>query len=187
MPERTQNQERQATVSREGSKFELYVKNTLNDAFIAQNQHISILNGNEVFRDPYLKEHFTIPVRGFNKNWGDVDLVAKDLDTNHPIALISCKLSLHGKIYREKIPDLKVVFATPDKGRQSQPGIWKSEWGTVQNPTKDRAFAETFLHGVYIDNEYRIREWGLIGATVLGGKIKPFAQLSSDIVSWKIV
>ena len=196
MPERTQNQERQATVSREGSKFELYVKNTLDDVFIAQKQNISILNGNEVFRDPHLKEHFTIPVRGFNKNWGDVDLVAKDLDTNHPIALISCKLSLHGrfsetlfysKIYREKIPDLKVVFATPDKGRQSQPGIWKSEWGTVQNPTKDRAFAETFLHGVYIDNEYRISEWGLIGATVLGGKIKPFAQLDSDILSWKIV
>ena len=164
--------------------------------FIAQKQNIRILNGNEVFRDPHLKEHFTIPVRGFNKNWGDVDLVAKDLDTNHPIALISCKLSLHGrfsetlfysKIYREKIPDLKVVFATPDKGRQSQPGIWKSEWGTVQNPTKDRAFAETFLHGVYIDNEYRIREWGLIGATVLGGKIKQSAQLNSDIVSWKIV
>jgi len=78
------------------------------------------------------------------------------------------------------------VFATPDKGRQSQPGIWKSEWGTVQIPTKDRAFAETFLHGVYIDNEYRIKEWGLIGATVLGGKIKPYTQLSSDIVSWKI-
>jgi hypothetical protein len=195
MSERTQNQERQATVSREGSKFELYVKNTLNDAFNAQNQNIRILNGNEVFKDQHLKEHFTIPVRGFNKNWGDVDLVAKDLNTTHPIALISCKLSLHGrfsetlfysKIYREKIPDLKVVFATPDKGRQSRPGIWKSEWGTVQNPTKDRAFAETFLHSVYIDNEYRIREWGLIGATVLGGKIKSFAQLRSDIISWKI-
>jgi len=196
MPERSQNQERQATVSREGAKFELYVKNTLNDLFSAQNQNIHILNGNEVFKDPDLKDHFTIPVRGFNKNWGDVDLVAKDLDTKHPIALISCKLSLHGrfsetlfysKIYREKIPDLRVVFATPDKGRQSKPGIWQTEWGTSEKPTKDRAFAETFLHGVYIDNEYRIREWGLNGATILGGKIKSFTRLCSDIVSWKIV
>lgn len=196
MSERSQNQERQATVSREGAKFELYVKNTLNDAFTAQNKNIRILNGNEVFKDPDLKDHFNIPVRGFNKNWGDVDLVAKDFDTNHPIALISCKLSLHGrfsetlfysKIYRERIPDLKVVFATPDKGRQSKPGIWQTEWGTPEKPTKDRAFAETFLDGVYIDNEYRIREWGLNGATILGGKIKQFIRLSSDIVSWKIV
>ena len=59
--------------------------------------------------------------------------------------------------------------------------------GYCPKPTKDRAFAETFLHGVYIDNEYRIGEWGLIGATLLGGKIKPFAQLGSDIVSWKII
>ena len=196
MPERDQNQERQATVSREGAKFELYVKNSLNDAFTAQNQNIRILNGNEVFKDPDLKDHFNIPVRGFNKNWGDVDLVAKNLDTNHPIALISCKLSLHGrfsetlfysKIYRERIPDLKVVFATPDKGRQSKPGIWQTEWGTAEKPTKDRAFAETFLDGVYIDNEYLRREWGLNGTTVLGGKIKLFTRLSSDIVSWKIV
>jgi hypothetical protein len=196
MPERDQNQERQATVSKEGAKFELYVKNTLNAAFNAQNQNISVLNGNEVFKDPDLKDHFNIPVRGFNKNWGDVDLVAKNLDTHHPIALISCKLSLHGrfsetlfysKIYRERIPDLKVVFATPDKGRQSKPGLWQTEWGTAEKPTKDRAFAETFLDGVYIDNEYLRQEWGLAGSTVLGGKIRSFTQLSSDIIHWKIV
>jgi len=196
MPERSQNQERQSNVTREGAKFELYVKNSLNDAFTVQKQNIRILNGNEVFKDPDLKDHFTIAVRGFKKNWGDVDLVAKDLDTKNPIALISCKLSLHGrfsetlfysKIYREKIPDLNVVFATPDKGRQSKPGIWQSEWGTAQTPTKDRAFAETFLHGVYIDNDYLRREWGFNGTTTLGGKIKSFTQLSSDIVSWKIV
>jgi hypothetical protein len=195
-PERTQNQQRQSSVSREGANFEVYVKNTLNDAFAAQNQKIRVLNGNEVFKDSDLKDHFTIPVRGFNKNWGDVDLVAKDLDTNHPIALISCKLSLHGrfsetlfysKIYREKIPDLKVVFATPDKGRQSKPGVWQSEWGTPQNPTKDRAFAETFLSAVYIDNEYLFREWGVTGATALGGKIKPFSSLAADIIIWKNV
>jgi hypothetical protein len=196
MPEQTQNQQRQAKVSREGAKFELYVKNTLNETFVAKNQNIRIFNGNEVFKDPDLKEHFTIPVRGFNKNWGDVDLVAKDLDTNHPIALISCKLSLHGrfsetlfysKIYREKIPDLKVVFATPDKGRQSKPGIWQSEWGTPVNPTKDRAFAETFLSAVYIDNDYLKREWGFNGVTALGGKIKPFYQLAADLTIWKSV
>ena len=68
MPERTQNQERQATVSREGAKFELYVKNSLNNAFTAQNQNIRILNGNEVFRDPHLKDHFTIPVQDNRSN-----------------------------------------------------------------------------------------------------------------------
>lgn len=194
MPEKTENQQRQSAVSREGAKFELHVKNTLNAVFSNQNQNIRVLNGNEVFKDPDLVEHFTIPVRGFNKNWGDIDLVAKDLDSHHPIALISCKLSLHGRfsetlfysrIYRERIPDLKVVFATPDKGRQSKPGIWQTEWGTVENPTKDRAFAETFLHGVYVDNEYLRLEWGFNGTTVFGGKIRPFNQLFSDIIYWR--
>jgi hypothetical protein len=194
MSERTETQVRQSTVTREGAKFELHVNNSLNDFFTSQNYNVRVLNGNEVFKDPDLKEHFNIPVRGFNKNWGDVDLVVKDLDTNHPIALISCKLSLHGrfsetlfysKIYREKIPDLKVVFATPDKGRQSKPGIWQTEWGTAGSPTKDRAFAETFLDGVFIDNEYLKREWNFDGTTVLGGKIRPFCQLSLDIIRWK--
>jgi hypothetical protein len=84
MPERTQNQERQATVSREGSKFEFYVKNTLNDAFTDKNQNIRILNGNEVFRDPHLKEHFTIPVRGFNKT-GEMSILLQKILT--PIIL----------------------------------------------------------------------------------------------------
>lgn len=194
MSERSANQERQSTVSKEGAKFELHIKDTLNSSFAAQNQNIRVFNGNEVFKDPDLVDHFTIPVRGFNKNWGDVDLVAKDLDSKHPIALISCKLSLHGrfsetlfysKIYREKIPDLKVVFATPDKGRQSKADTWQTEWGTVEKPTKDRAFADTFLHGVYIDNEYLRSEWGFNGTTVLGGKIRSFNQLASDIIRWK--
>ena len=194
MTERSANQERQSTVSREGAKFELHIKNTLNAKFGSQGQNVRVLNGNEVFKDPDLVDHFSIPVRGFNKNWGDVDLVAKDMDSCHPIALISCKLSLHGrfsetlfysKIYRDKIPDLKVVFATPDKGRQSKAGVWETEWGSIEKPTKDRAFADTFLHGVYIDNDYLRSEWGFNGATVLGGKIRPFSQLADDIIRWK--
>ena len=85
--------------------------------------------------------------------------VAKDLDTNHPIALISCKLSLHGrfsetlfysKIYREKIPDLKVVFATPDKGRQNKPGIWKSEWGILSKIPQKIEHSQKLIFTVFI-------------------------------------
>ena len=139
-----------------------------------------------------LKELFLIPVRGFNKKWGDVDLVAKNLETNNPIALISCKTSLHGRfsetlfysiVYKTRIPDLKVVFATPDKGKQDS-DQWKSEWGTLTKPTKDRLLAETYLDGVYVDNDYLNGVMGFEGKTTLGGKIRPFSQLGTDIIQW---
>jgi hypothetical protein len=192
MPTHDAVRTRQARASQEGREFQLHVKNSLNAYFEANGNQIRILNDKEIFNDITLQELFLIPVRGFNKKWGDVDLVAKNLETNNPIALISCKTSLHGRfsetlfysiVYKTRIPDLKVVFATPDKGKQDS-DQWKSEWGTLIKPTKDRLLAETYLDGVYVDNDYLNRVMGLHGNTTLGGKIKAFSQLSSDIIQW---
>jgi len=182
---------RQSSVSKEGREFQSYIQYSLNNLFKTRNR-IWVLNGKEITNDEDLKDLFSFPVRGFKTVWGDVDLVAKNLDTTHPIALISCKLSLHGrftetlfysKVYKEKIPDLKVVFATPDKGRQGS-NKWETEWGSPTKPTKDRFLAETFLDGVYIDNNYLLEKWGVHGTTVLGGKIRPISQLASDLIEW---
>ena len=69
---------------------------------------------------------------------------------------------------------LKVVFATPDKGRQAKSGVWSSEWGLEEKPTKDRLLAEHYLDGVYINNE----------KTKLGGKIRPISRLHLDLAEW---
>jgi hypothetical protein len=187
---------RQSSVSKEGREFQVHVQNLLNSSFIAGSQQICIQDGNEIVNDSLLKEMFYFPVKGFKKVWGDVDLVAKNLISGYPIALISCKLSLHGRftetlfysrVYKDKIPDLKVVFATPDKGRQATSGSWKTEWGTPENPTKDRFLAETYLDGVYIDNEYLQKTWGFEGKTALGGKIKSISQLNLDLMEWSSI
>jgi hypothetical protein len=192
MPTHDAVRSRQAKASQEGREFQLYVKNSLNANFEANNVKILILNEKEIFNDDHLKELFLIPVRGFNKKWGDVDLVAKNLETKNPIALISCKTSLHGRfsetlfystVYKMRIPDLKVVFATPDKGKQDS-DRWKSEWGSLTKPTKDRLLAETYMDGVYIDNDYLRTILGFEGNTILGGKVRPFSQLATDIVRW---
>ena len=89
--------------------------------------------------------------------WGDIDLIA--YKNNKVIAVISCKVSLHGRfteslfywlLFKTLKRPFKFVFATNDKGRvQSK---WKSEWGADEKPTKDRELAETYTDGVYVKN-----------------------------------
>jgi hypothetical protein len=183
---------RQARVSSEGYAFQAHVKDYVNQFLEEGNHTIRVLSENEVFGDNHLQDMFLIPVRGFKLVWGDVDLVVKNLETNHPIALISCKLSLHGRfsetlfysmVYKAKIPDLRVVFVTPDKGAQAS-AQWRTEWGSTTRPTKDRFLAETYLDGVYIDNDYLRRTWGLEGNTIIGGKIRPISQLVPNLLEW---
>ena len=71
------------------------------------------------------------------------------------------------------IPGIKVFFATPDKGRQAKKGKWESEWGTEEDPTKDRSLAAKYLDGVYVGNN----------RTTLGGVIKNLEDLPRDLIT----
>ncbi|MFZ0005328.1 BsaWI family type II restriction enzyme [Methanoregula sp.] len=192
MPTHEAVRSRQSNVTTEGYAFQSHVQTLVNERLRAENQRMLVLNNTEINNDTHLGRMFLLPVRGYNRVWGDVDLVVKNLENNQPIALISCKTSLHGRfsetlfysmVYKGQIPDLKVVFATPDKGRQGSP-VWKSEWGSHTKPTKDRSLAETYLDGVYIDNTYLRQTWAFEGTTNLGGKIRPIENLVNDLIRW---
>jgi len=125
-----------------------------------------------------------------NSVWDDVDLVA--VKGEFPIAVISCKVSLHGRLtetlfwsllYR-MLTRIKVVLATPDDGRGEEE--WQSEWGTPEEPTKDRLLAESYLDGVYVE---KVEEWCKNirpgQGTVLGRIVRPLRELPDDIVRWE--
>jgi len=122
--------------------------------------------------------------------WGDIDLVA--YINSFPIAIISCKLSLHGRFTEtlfysllfRTISKIKVVLATSDSGR-GQKGRWTSEWGTYGSPTKDRLLAESYLDGVYVENvpEF-IKDMKPDEKTSLRGIVKPLSDLPNDLISW---
>lgn len=124
------------------------------------------------------------------RSLGDIYLVA--YINSFPIAIISCKLSLHGRFTEtlfysllfRTISKIKVVLATPDAGR-GQKGKWTSEWGTYDNPTKDRLLAESYLDGVYVENvpEF-IKDMKPNERTSLGGIVKPLSDLPNDLISW---
>lgn len=40
------------------------------------------------------------------------------------------------------------MLVTPDAGRGQKGTDWKSEWGTPDQPTKDRMLAESYLAAV---------------------------------------
>jgi hypothetical protein len=112
--------------------------------------------------------------------WGDIDLIVYN-EHNKVIAIISCKVSLHGRLteslfywllFRTLKRPFKFIFATNDKGRGQ--GEWKSEWGTNEKPTKDRELAEAYTDGVYVKNE----------KTVLGGILKRIDNLATDLIRW---
>lgn len=114
--------------------------------------------------------------------WGDIDLIAYNLKNMKVIAVISCKVSLHGRfteslfywlLFREKLNrPFRFVFATNDKGRGQ--GKWSSEWGSDTSPTKDRELAEAYTDGVYVKNQN----------TKLGGVLKPIEKLADDLIKW---
>jgi len=176
--------ERQSYVQRSGQEWENKVMNFVNERLKKLGSELVIINGNTVKKGSKLWNKLAIPVGGagaIQKIWGDVDLIAIDKDEN-PIAVISCKTSLHGRfsetlfyavVLKELISGLKVVFATPDKGRQ-QKGKWQSEWGSEEKPTKDRLLGSHYLDGIYILNPN----------TKLGGMIKHLEELPKDLIKW---
>jgi hypothetical protein len=186
---------RQSKATKEGKKFETYVKTTLNDDKRLIDQKIRIYNNKDITEDVVLKDRLIIRIRNYTLPQNILHLVAKNTETGKPIALICCKVSLHGRIpetlfyswfYKTylKKEKLQVVLVTPDKGRQEKPEEWKSEWGTELKPTKCRILAEHFLNGVYIDNDYLKTRFGLDGSTHIDGDLHMFSKLANDLIRW---
>lgn len=180
------NEERQKYVQKSGKAWEALVINKVSEGLRAIGSELKVIYGGSIPRGSLLWEKLAIPVGLSNsiqkKIWGDIDLIVIDKHKN-PRAIISCKTSLHGRfsetlfyavVLKDLDENLRVVFATPDKGRQQKRKKWQSEWGSEEKPTKDRLLGSYFLDGVYIANE----------KTNLGGKIKSLTQLPHDLKKW---
>jgi len=183
--------ERQSRVAKAGGNWENYVQLFLSEKLKKMN--IKILKGNEILKNSVLWKKLSIPTKVSaveESIWGDIDLVAtKD---NLPIAVISCKLSLHGRFTEtlfysllfRMLTKVKFVLATPDAGR-GQSGKWASEWGTPETPTKDRILAESYLDGVYVENvEDFCKDKKPEEHTVLGGIVRSLNELPADLIGW---
>lgn len=177
--------ERQSYVMKSGREWENIVMNFLNSEFKKFNSDLYVIRGDSVKKNSPLWKKLSIPAGELSsgrKIWGDIDLVVIDKN-QEPIGIVSCKTSLHGRfsetlfyaiVLKDLIPELKVLFATTDKGRQPKSGIWQSEWGSENKPTKDRLLGSYYLDGVYIFNE----------KTKLGGKLKKLEDLPRDLIKW---
>lgn len=176
---------RQSYVSRSGRRWEDEVKEFVNSKLRELASDLIIVRGDEIPRNSELWNKLLIPAGkpgSGEKIWGDIDLVVIDKNKK-PIGVISCKTSLHGRfsetlfyavVLKDLIPNFKVVFATPDKGRQAKGNVWESEWGSEERPTKDRLLGSYYLDGIYIFNE----------RTCLGGLVKPLDDLPKDLMNW---
>jgi len=93
--------ERQARVVKSGGKWEEYVKLYLNEKL--QSTDIEVVYGKSEEeiknRSAKLWRMLSLPLKSstFQESvWGDLDLVA--IKSDIPIAVISCKVSLHGRL-----------------------------------------------------------------------------------------
>lgn len=177
--------ERQSYVTKSGQDWENDVMDFTNRRLKSLYSKLKVIKGKSVLKNSELWDRLSIPVGkpgSTEKIWGDIDLVVVDTKEN-PVGVISCKTSLHGRfsetlfyalVLKDLIQNLKVLFATPDKGRQAKNGVWQSEWGSKEKPTKDRLLGSHYLDGIYILNKN----------TKLGGIIKPLEDLPMDLVRW---
>lgn len=126
---------------------------------------------------------------------GDTDIVVYSEKHQIPFVVVSCKLSLHGRLtetlfyslYFRITSRMRFVLATPDKGKQSSSEKWESEWGTPESPTKDRILSTLFLDGVYVENVPRFMPRNFDPtkhSTAIGGIVRPLEELPKDIVRW---
>jgi len=189
--------ERQSRVAKTGGKWEEYVRLYLNEKL--KGTGIEVIYGKSESaikeRSSPLWKFLSLPLKSSRLDesiWGDIDLVAVKGDL--PIAVISCKLSLHGRFTEtlfwsllfKALTRIKVVLATPDTGR-SQKDEWQSEWGIPQTPTKDRLLAESYLEGVYVENlDEFCKGMKPNEGTVLGGIVRPLSELPKDIERWSV-
>lgn len=187
--------ERQSRVVKAGGKWEEYVRLYLNEKLKGTGIEVIYGKSEESIRNrsQRLWRYLSMPLKSssFQESvWGDIDLVAVNDDL--PIAVISCKLSLHGRFTEtlfwsllfRMLTKIKVVLATPDTGR-GQNNKWASEWGTPESPSKDRLLAQSYLDGVYIENVQEFCK-GMKSSegTILGGIVRPLSELSEDIKKW---
>lgn len=188
--------ERQKRVVDSGGEWEEYVRIYLNDKL--KGKDIEVIYGkreDEIKqRSLSLWESLTMPLKSSKPQrniWGDLDLIAIKGDL--PIAIISCKLSFHGRLTEtlfwallfKSLTRIKVVLASPDAGTSQKKEVWKSEFGTPQNPTKNRLLVESYLEAAYIDNVPEFCKYIKPSeGTVLGGVIRHLSELPSDIVRW---
>ena len=187
--------ERQRRVTLSGGSWEKYVRIFLNEKLKDTSIEVIIGKYKQQVKGRSLKlwKALRLPIRYFSAFeyayvWGDLDLVAMKGDI--PIAIISCKTSLHGRLtetlfwsllYRT-LAKIKVVLATSDTG-SGKTGMLKTEWGTPENPNQNRLLAEAFLDGVYVEN---VPEFcpELVEPTVFGGIIRPLNELPTDLIKW---
>jgi hypothetical protein len=184
--------ERQRRVTLSGGRWEEYVRLFLDEKL--EGSGIEVIVGkfeNQVKeRSRILWKMLSLPLKVSTSKetiWGDLDLVA--VKDEIPVAIISCKTSLHGRftetlfwslLYR-MLTKIKVVLATCDAG-SGKPGDLRSEWGTPENPNDYRLLAESYLDGVYVENvpEFcTLRE-----PTALGGIVRPLSELPNDVKIW---
>ncbi len=177
--------ERQRFVQKSGKDWENQVMNFVNRGLRSLGSNLAVIKGSAISKNTPLWNKLAIPVGppgSQQKIWGDIDLAVID-GSGNPFAVISCKVSLHGRfsetlfyavVLKELVSSIKVLFATPDKGRQ-QKGTWQSEWGSEERPTKDRKLGPHYLDGIYILNK----------KTKLGGMVKPLEALHKDLVNWE--
>ncbi len=184
--------ERQSRVALSGGRWEEYVRLFLNEKL--QNTGIEVIVGK--YEEPIKRRSRTlwkmlsIPLKASTLKesiWGDLDLLA--VKGELPIAIVSCKTSLHGRftetlfwslLYR-MLTRTKVVLATCDAG-SGKPEDLRSEWGTPENPNSNRLLAESYLDGVYVENVPEFCK--LSEPTALGGIVRPLIELSDAIKTW---
>jgi hypothetical protein len=184
--------ERQRRVTLSGGKWEEYVRLFLNEKLKGTGIEVIVGKYEQQVKQRSLSlwKMLSIPIKSSTQDyvWGDVDLVA--VKNNIPIAVISCKTSLHGRfteslfwslLYR-MLTRIKVVLATSDTGG-GKAGELKSEWGTPENPNQNRLLAEALLDGVYVEN---VPEFcpELTEPTALGGIVRPLDELPHDLIRW---
>ena len=126
---------------------------------------------------------------------GDTDIVVFSKKYQIPIAIVSCKISLHGRLtetlfyslYFRITNRVRVVLATADKGKQKEKDKWETEWGSPEKPSKNRLLATLFLDGVYVDNTPTFMPPSFNPSkdkTIIGGIVRPINELPYDIIRW---
>lgn len=183
---------RQSRVTLSGGKWEEYVRIYLSEEL--QGSGIDVIRGkyeSEIKnRSLTLWRMLSLPLKTSilqETVWGDLDLIA--VKGEIPITVISCKTSLHGRLTEtlfwsllfKTLTKIKIVLATSDAG-SGKPEELKSEWGTLENPNKNRLLSESYLDGVYVEN---VPEFcNLSAPTSLGGIVRPLSELPEDIRRW---
>jgi hypothetical protein len=184
--------ERQSRVQRMGREWEDYVESFLNDQL--KGTGLTVIKGDKVERNTPLWRKLSIPTKASTAQeslWGDIDIVI--LKDDIVVAVVSCKLSLHGRFTETLFYGVlfrmwsrtKFVLVTPDAGRGQKGPVWKSEWGTPEKPTKDRMLAESYLAAVYVENlEKFCPKKKPTECTSFGGIVRHIEELPNDLKRW---